>query len=95
MATYTNIPPSKVSKKSLKAELVWRHSRQSRREFEVALFEYINGFNNPHRKHSALGWKHPWPSNRVPAKMTTRSEQNRCRSKRDQPRNNTLMVELA
>lgn len=45
--------------KSLKAELVWRRNWQTRREVEVALFEYINGFYNPRRKHSALRWKSP------------------------------------
>ncbi len=45
--------------KSLKAELVWRRNWQTRREVEVALFEYINGFYNPRRKHSTLGWKSP------------------------------------
>jgi transposase InsO family protein len=45
--------------KSMKAELVWRHNWQSRREVEVALFEYINGFYNPRHRHSALGWKSP------------------------------------
>ncbi|MGO4917893.1 IS3 family transposase [Pseudogemmobacter sp. W21_MBD1_M6] len=45
--------------KSLKAELVWRHNWQTRREVEVALFEYINGFYNPRRRHSALGGKSP------------------------------------
>ena len=38
--------------KSLKAELVWHRTWQTRREVEVALFEYINGFYNPRRKHS-------------------------------------------
>ena len=33
--------------KSLKPERVWRHNWQARREVEVALFEYINGFYNP------------------------------------------------
>jgi transposase InsO family protein len=55
-----------------KAELVWRRNWQTRREVEVALFpyhglkanhcratEHINGFYNPHRRHSALGWKSP------------------------------------
>ncbi len=42
--------------KSLKAELVWRRAR---RDVEIALFGYINGFYNPRRKHSALGWKSP------------------------------------
>ena len=45
--------------KSLKAELLWRRNWQTRREVEIALFEYINGFYNPRRKHSALGWKSP------------------------------------
>ncbi len=45
--------------KSLKAELVWRNNWQTRREVEVAVFEFINGFYNPRRKHSALGWKSP------------------------------------
>lgn len=45
--------------KSLKAELIWRRNLQTRHEVEIALFEYINGFYNPRRKHSALGWKSP------------------------------------
>ena len=45
--------------KSLKAELVWRRNWQTRRGVEVALIEYINGFYNPRRRHSALGWKSP------------------------------------
>lgn len=45
--------------KSLKAELVWRRAWKTRCEAESALFEYINGFYNPRRKHSALGWKSP------------------------------------
>ena len=43
--------------KSLKAEMVWRRNWQTRREVEVALFENINGFYNPRRRHSAVGWK--------------------------------------
>ena len=45
--------------KSLKAEMVWRRNWQTRRKVETALFEYINAFHNPRRKHSALGWKSP------------------------------------
>ena len=45
--------------KSLKAELIWRRDWKTRRETEIALFEYINGFYNPRRWHSALGWKSP------------------------------------
>ena len=42
-----------------KAELVWRRNWQTRREVKIALFEDINGFYNPRRKHSALGWESP------------------------------------
>lgn len=45
--------------KTIKAELIWRHSWPTRRAAEVAIFKYINGFYNPRRKHSALGWKSP------------------------------------
>ena len=57
--------------KSLKAELVWRRNWQTRREVEIAVFEYINGFYNPRRRHSALGWKSPWSSNGRPPEMST------------------------
>jgi putative transposase len=45
--------------KTIKAELIWRQVWQTRRAVEQALFEYINGFYNPRRRHSALGWKSP------------------------------------
>ncbi|MCF6217130.1 MAG: IS3 family transposase, partial [Emcibacter sp.] len=45
--------------KTIKAELIWRHPWQTRRQAEVAIFEYINGFYNSRRKHSASGWKSP------------------------------------
>lgn len=45
--------------KTIKAELIWRRSWQTRRAAELAIFQYINGFYNPPRKHSALGWKSP------------------------------------
>jgi transposase InsO family protein len=45
--------------KTIKAELIWRHSWQTRRDVEIAIFEYINGFYNPRCRHSALGWKSP------------------------------------
>jgi putative transposase len=43
--------------KSLKADLVWRCNWQTRREVEIALSDYINGFSNPRRRHSTIGWK--------------------------------------
>ena len=45
--------------KTLKAELVWRQPWHTRRQCELALFQYINGFYNPRRRHSALGYKSP------------------------------------
>ena len=45
--------------KTIKAELIWRHSWRTCRAAEIAIFEYINGFYNPRRRHSALGWKSP------------------------------------
>ena len=45
--------------KTIKAELIWRHPWETRRQAEMAIFEYINGFYNPRRRHSALGWKSP------------------------------------
>ena len=46
--------------KTIKAELIWRHPWHTRRAAELAIFEYINGFYNPRRKHSALGWESPF-----------------------------------
>jgi putative transposase len=45
--------------KSIKAELIWRRSWETRRQAEVAAFEYMNGFYNSRSRHSALGWKSP------------------------------------
>lgn len=45
--------------KTIKNELIWRTSFQTRRAAEVALGRYIDGFYNPRRRHSALGYKSP------------------------------------
>ena len=41
--------------KTMKAELIWRRSWHTRRDAELSIFQYINGFYNPRRRHSALG----------------------------------------
>jgi len=41
--------------KSLKAELIWRDQYETREQTQNALFQYINGFYNPRRRHSYLG----------------------------------------
>ncbi|MCA3389218.1 MAG: IS3 family transposase [Roseomonas sp.] len=45
--------------KTMKAELVWRRTWETRRQAETSIFQYINGFYNPRRRHSALGGKSP------------------------------------
>ncbi len=45
--------------KTIKAALLWQRSWDTRRSAELAIFEYINGFYNPRRRYSALGWKSP------------------------------------
>jgi transposase InsO family protein len=45
--------------KTIKAELVWRRTWETRRQAETTIFQYINGFYNPRRRHSALGGKSP------------------------------------
>ena len=41
--------------KSLKAEWLWRQNWPTRRQAAAAIFQYINGFYNPRRRHSYLG----------------------------------------
>lgn len=45
--------------KTIKAELLWQYTWQTRRDVEIAIFKYINGFYNSRRRHSTLGWKSP------------------------------------
>ena len=45
--------------KTIKSELVWRTSFQTRWQAEISIGRYIDGFYNPRRRHSALGYKAP------------------------------------
>ena len=45
--------------KTIKSELIWRTSFQTRSAAEAALGQYIDGFYNPRRRHSALAYKSP------------------------------------
>ena len=45
--------------KPVKAEMIWRRIWETRRQAATGIFQYINGFNNPCRRHSALGGKSP------------------------------------
>jgi putative transposase len=44
---------------SLECELIDRRSFRNRTQARVALFDYIEGFYNPRRRHSALGYLSP------------------------------------
>ena len=45
--------------KTIKAELVWRKTRETRHQAEAPIFQYINGGYNPRHRHSARGGKSP------------------------------------
>jgi transposase InsO family protein len=44
---------------TLKTELIDRHTWPTRHHAELAIFEFINGWYNQHRRHSALGYLSP------------------------------------
>ena len=62
--------------KTIKAELIWRRSWETRQQAEIAIFQYINGFYNPRRRHSALGGKSPLAFERKVAYTSTCSGTN-------------------
>ena len=45
--------------KTIKSELVWRTAYASRWQARNAIGQYIEGFYNPRRRHSSLGYKSP------------------------------------
>lgn len=45
--------------KTLKAEMIWRTTFQTRAEATQAIAQYIDGFYNPVRRHSALDYRSP------------------------------------
>jgi transposase InsO family protein len=44
---------------TLKNELIYRHSWPTRHQAKLAVFEFIAGWYNQHRRHSALGYCSP------------------------------------
>jgi putative transposase len=44
---------------TLECELLARHRFHTRTEARVAVFDYLEGFYNPRRRHSALGQRSP------------------------------------
>ena len=45
--------------KTIKSELIWPVAWQTRRQAEIAVARYIDGFYNPVRRHSTLGYQSP------------------------------------
>jgi len=45
--------------KTLKSDLVWRTVFNTRRDAQTKIAHYIEGFYNPRRRHSALGYRSP------------------------------------
>jgi putative transposase len=43
--------------KTIKSELIWSTNFQTRRQAQTSIGHYINGFYNPVRRHSALGYQ--------------------------------------
>ena len=56
---------------TIKAEMIWRRPWHRPTDAELAIFQYINGFYNPRRRHSALGWKSPVAFERKVAETST------------------------
>ena len=44
---------------TLETELIDRHTFKTRDQARLAVFEYLEGFYNPKRRHSALGYRSP------------------------------------
>jgi len=56
---------------SIKKERIYRQSWPTRAEARAAVFEYIEGWYNPRRRHSTLGYLSPAEYERHHAQLTT------------------------
>ena len=56
---------------SIKKERIYRRSWPTRAEARTAVFEYIEGWYNPRRRHSTLGYLSPAEYERHHAELTT------------------------
>lgn len=45
--------------KTIKSELIWRTTYKTRQQAQAEISQYIDGFDNPRRRHSALGYMSP------------------------------------
>jgi putative transposase len=56
---------------SLEAELIERHSFESKAQARMAVFTWIEGWYNPRRRHSGLGYLSPLNFERCHRRMNT------------------------
>jgi putative transposase len=57
-----SVPPAALCESffaTLECELLDRHRFQTQAEARMAIFEFIEGWYNPHRRHSALDYQPP------------------------------------
>jgi putative transposase len=62
--------------KTVKAALIWRRPRETRRQAETAFFQYINGFYNPRPSALGTGWQKPLGL-RTPRGLNEQSDQHK------------------
>lgn len=55
--------------KTLKSELIWRTVFKTRNQAQIEIGQYIDGFYNPRRRHSALGYQSPIQFESNPLRM--------------------------
>ena len=70
----------KTGQAHIKNEWLKRHTFKTRDEARLAVFSYIEGFYNPQRRHSALGYRSPVEYE----KMLKRTASRLCWSNRKQ-----------
>lgn len=61
---------------TIKAELIWRRTWEIPRQAETAIFQCINRFYKPRRRHSILEAKRPVAFERQVAQTSSRSRSN-------------------
>jgi transposase InsO family protein len=66
--------------KTIKSELIWPVAWQTRRQAENAVARYIDGFYNPVRRHSTLGYQSPVQFEMAGRECATSSPPNRGKS---------------
>ena len=70
---------------TLECELIDRRSFRTQAEARMAIFQFIEGWYNPRRRHSALGYLSPNDFERTAAKATPRAVRNAHRPARGVP----------